>query len=246
MNFTIILPTLNEKGHILNLIELIKKNFRNKKIKYEIIIVDDNSTDGTIKLINKYKKKDKKIKFFIRKKKKRNLAQSLNLGIQKSIYNNIIWIDADFQHPPKYITTMFRYIKSYDVVIFSRFLKKSTRYFNKNIRTKEANENQSIYFNKLCNFLFYKELTDYTSGYICIKKNELINYKLKGYYGEYFLSLLIYIKNKNLRIIELPFDEKNRKTGNSKTIGGSKFRYIYVCSNYIFSLVKNLIIKLFP
>ena len=245
MNFSIILPTLNEKGHILNLIDSIKKNFKNKKNKFEIIIVDDNSTDGTIRLINKYIKKNKKIRLFVRKGKKRNLAQSLNFGIQKTIYENIIWMDADFQHPPKYIATTFKYIENYDAIIFSRFLKKSSRYFDKDIKTKETNENQSIYFNKICNLLFYKELTDYTSGYICIKKKKLINYKLKGYYGEYFLSLLIQLKNKNLKIIELPFDEKFRKTGDSKTIGGSKFRYIYVCSNYIFSVIKNLIIKLF-
>ena len=101
-------------------------------------------------------------------------------------------MDADYQHPPKYITTTFKYIKNYDAIIFSRFLKKSTRYFHKDDRTKEPNENQSIYFNKICNLLFYKNLTDYTSGYICIKKKELIGYKLKGFYGEYFLSLLIH------------------------------------------------------
>ena len=245
MEFSIILPTLNEKGHILDLINSIKKNFKNKKIKFEIIIVDDNSTDGTAQLVKKKTKKDKKIKLFIRKGEKKNLAKSLNLGIKKSKYQNIIWMDADYQHPPKYIRKIFRLIKNYDIIIFSRFLKKSKRYFDKDIRTKEANENQSIYFNKICNFLFYKELTDYTSGYICIKKKELTNYNLRGYYGEYFLNLLIYIKKKKLRIIELPFDEKFRKTGDSKTIGGGKLRYIYVCSNYIFSIFKNIIIKLF-
>ena len=58
--FSIILPTLNEKGHILKLIESIKKNFKNKKFKFEIIIVDDNSTDGTIQIIKKNKEKFKK------------------------------------------------------------------------------------------------------------------------------------------------------------------------------------------
>jgi glycosyltransferase involved in cell wall biosynthesis len=67
MEFSIILPTLNEKGHILKLIESIKKNFKNKKFKFEIIIVDDNSTDGTIQIIKKNKKRYKKIKLFIRK-----------------------------------------------------------------------------------------------------------------------------------------------------------------------------------
>tara|TARA_Y100000590_G_C15712915_1_gene1010908 strand:- start:1740 stop:2480 length:741 start_codon:yes stop_codon:yes gene_type:complete len=245
MNYTIILPTLNENGHIIQLIKSIKKNFKNKKNKYEIILVDDNSIDGTVNTVKKYEKKDKKIRLFVRHNKKRNLAESLNLGILKAKYENLIWLDADFQHPPEYIKEMFKYSKKYDVIIFSRFLKKSIRYFDKNVNAKEANENQSIFFNKLCKFFFYKNITDYTSGYICISKKKLKNYKLKGYYGEYFLSLLIYCKKNNLAIIELPFKEKFRKTGFSKTIGESKLRYIFVCSNYFFSIIKNIFTKIF-
>ena len=197
MSYSVILPTLNENGHIIKLINSIIKNFTDKKIKYEIIIVDDNSLDGTINTIKREILRNNKIKLFVRRKKKRNLAKSINLGITKSKYENLIWMDADYQHPPKYITTIFKHIKNYDAIIFSRFLKKSTRYFDKDKELKEPNENQSIYFNKICNVLFYKNLTDYTSGYICIKKRKLTKYKLKGYYGEYFLNLLIYLKKKN-------------------------------------------------
>ena len=196
------------------------------------------------KNLKKFKEKNNKVKIFVRNNKKRNLAESLNLGISKAKYENLIWLDADFQHPPEYIKEIFKYSKKYDVVIFSRFLKKSIRYFDKNIKTKEANEDQSIFFNKLCKFIFYKDITDYTSGYICIKKNKIKNIKLKGYYGEYFLSLLIYCKKNNLSILELPFKEKLRKTGSSKTIGGSKVRYVIVCLNYIISIIKNILIKI--
>ena len=57
MNYSVILPTLNENGHIIQLIKSIKKNFINRKNKYEIIVVDDNSIDGTINTVKKYKKK---------------------------------------------------------------------------------------------------------------------------------------------------------------------------------------------
>jgi len=244
MNYSIILPTLNENGHIIQLIESIKNNFKDKKNNYEIIVVDDNSTDGTINTLKIFKKKNKRVKLFVRHNKKRNLAKSLNLGISKAKYENLVWLDADFQHPPEYIKTIFKYSEKYDVIIFSRFLEKSIRYFDKNINTKEANEDQSIFFNKLCKFIFYKNITDYTSGYICIKKNKIRKIKLKGYYGEYFLSLLIYCKKNNLTILELPFKEKFRKTGSSKTIGGSKLRYIIVCFNYIISIIKNILIKM--
>ena len=71
MNYSIILPTLNENGHIIKLINSIQKNFNNKKIKYEVIVVDDNSVDGTINTIKKAIIKDNKIRLFIRKEKKK-------------------------------------------------------------------------------------------------------------------------------------------------------------------------------
>ena len=52
----------------------------------------------------------------------------------------------------------------------------------KNLDAKELNENQSIFFNKLCNFFLYKDLTDYTSGFICIKKNIFNSYLFTNLY----------------------------------------------------------------
>ena len=71
MSYSIILPTLNENGHIIKLINAIIKNFRNKKIRYEIIVVDDNSIDGTIDTIKKELIKNNKIRLFVRKEKKK-------------------------------------------------------------------------------------------------------------------------------------------------------------------------------
>ena len=103
----------------------------------------------------------------------KNLAKSINLGIQKSKYENIIWMDADFQHPPDNIKLFHNYQEKFDLIIFSRFLKDSTRYFDDNISKKKINEPGSIFFNKLCRSLLYKDITDYTSGFICIKKKFL-------------------------------------------------------------------------
>ncbi|MDB4081383.1 glycosyltransferase [Candidatus Pelagibacter sp.] len=243
MNYSIILPTLNENGHIIKLINAIIKNFRGKKVKYEVIVVDDNSIDGTINTVKKESIRNNKIRFFVRKNKKKNLAASLNLGIKQSRYENIIWMDADFQHPPEYIKYMFKHMQKKDIIIYSRFLKKSVRYFDNKKFPKENNEDQSVLFNKLCNLIFYKDITDYTSGYICIKKNIINKKSLKGFYGEYFLDLIVYCKKKKLKILELPFKEKIRKTGQSKTIGGNKVRYIILCLNYVLSIFVNFIKK---
>ena len=239
MSYTVILPTLNESGHIVSLIKDIGSALSELKQKYEIIIVDDNSSDGTIDLVRKIGKEKPEVQLFVRENKKKNLAKSINLGIQKSKYENIIWMDADFQHPPDNIKLFHNYQEKFDLIIFSRFLKDSTRYFDDNISKKKINEPGSIFFNKLCRSLLYKDITDYTSGFICIKKKIFENYMLKGYYGDYFINLIIYSRLKNYSIIELPFADKERSSGYGKTAPGFSFRYLMVCLNYILSLLQN-------
>ena len=49
----------------------------------------------------------------------------------------------------------------------------------------------SILLNKICNLVLFEEFTDYTSGYILINKEFLDTIELKGYYGDYFINLLV-------------------------------------------------------
>ena len=99
--YSIILPTLNEVGHIEKLILDISKICTLNNTKYEIITVDDNSTDGTIDVVKKIKLKNPNVRIAVRINKKKNLVESLKDGINMSKYNYIIWLDADYSHPPK-------------------------------------------------------------------------------------------------------------------------------------------------
>ena len=243
MSFSVILPTLNEAGHIVQLVKSIGKVL--SKHKYEIIIVDDNSTDTTPELCLKLKKTNKKVNFISREGLKRNLAESINLGIKKSKFENIIWLDADFQHPPQYIKEFIKYQKNFDVIIFSRFLPKSKRYFTNKKFKKEINENQSIFFNNLCKFLLFSDITDYTSGFICIKKKIFNNYRLKGYYGEYFISLITHCKLEKKKIKELPYNEKARYSGTSKTLPEISYKYLILMYKYSICLTLNIFKKNF-
>ena len=244
MSYSVILPTLNEKGHIIELIKNIQKVFSEINQNYEIILVDDNSTDGTIEILKEIEKKYENLKLFVRENQKKNLAKSIYLGIKESKYENIIWMDADFQHPPDHLKFFHYKQADYDVIIFSRFLQSSTRYFDEDLSKKEKNENQSIFFNKLCRFFLYKDITDYTSGFICIKKKIFNNYQFNGYYGEYFIDLIIHCKKKNYSILELPFKEKERSSGSSKTMMGYTPKYIIICFNYFIVLFKNILKKI--
>ena len=121
ISLSIIIPILNEENNIKILTNKIIQNL--KKIKYEIIYVDDNSTDGSKKILFKLKKK---YKFFrpIFRDKNRDLSQSCFDGIKKAKYENILIMDGDLQHNPKYIKKMLTELnkKKLDVVIGARRL----------------------------------------------------------------------------------------------------------------------------
>ena len=239
MSFSVILPTLNEKGHILKLIEQISHIFNTYKKEYEIIVVDDNSNDGTFEIVKNYQIDNSYLKAILRTNKKKNLAESINEGILASKFENIIWLDADFQHPPKYIKNFIEKSKKYDAIISSRFLDESERYFNNDKFKKQINENQSYLYNKLCRIFLFRDITDYTSGYICVKKKFFENYSLKGYYGDYFVDMIVNLKKKKINLIEIPFKDEIRASGISKTVVKVNIKYIYICFRYFLTLIKS-------
>lgn len=236
-SYSVILPTLNEVGHINSLIKEISNNFDKFNIEYEIIVVDDNSVDGTVNEISKIN--NSRIIIHKREGRKKSLVDSLNEGINISNNEYIIWMDADFSHPPNYIEKFIRLKneKNFDVIVCSRFLKESTRYYNIQNKKKAGIDFLSNFLNKICKIFLFSDFTDYTSGYICIKKKIIKNIKLNGYYGDYFITLITKCKLANYNVLEIPFEERERASGNSKTTG-NKISLIIKCFFYFVALNK--------
>ena len=76
----------------------------------------------------------------------------------------------------------------------------------------------SNFLNKICNFFLFSDFTDYTSGYICINSEIIKNIKLKGYYGDYFITLITKYKLAGHSIIEIPFVEKIEQVASQKQL----------------------------
>ena len=70
------------------------------------------------------------------------------------------------------------------------------------------------------------------------KKKCFDNYTLNGFYGDYFLDLIINLKKNNYKILEIPYKDAERATGFSKTVVKINFKYIYICFRYMLTLLK--------
>jgi len=209
---SIIIPTYNEKDNIVNLIKEIRLRLKKADIINEVIIVDDDSTDGTGETISKNFDKDKSIRLFVRKNSK-ELGSAILFGIRKVRGSVIIGMDADFNHPPSAIVELIKQLKDYHLVVASRYVGSGGMHDRFKFIT-------SYIFNWSLKSLLNFPIMDNTSGFYAIKKNDLfklpLDYIYKGY-GEYHIKLVYLACKNNLRIKEIPVYFPKRVFGLSKS-----------------------------
>tara|TARA_Y100000590_G_C15471708_1_gene920422 strand:- start:2 stop:727 length:726 start_codon:yes stop_codon:yes gene_type:complete len=212
---SIVIPILNEAKNILLLVPEINKVKKKLKInKFEILLIDDNSDDNIKEVVKKLRKKYKYLKLFIRKNKNKDLSQSCILGFEKASFKNILVMDGDYQHSPKYIIKMFKvYLKeNCDIVVGSRdLIKKQSRGLS------QVRRLFSIILILLINFLLGNKTKDPMSGYFIFNKKIFVKNKKNMFgYGYKILSDLIYSSNKNIKIKDVTILFDRRVSGKSK------------------------------
>jgi len=210
---SVILPTYNEKGNIVLLIEAIQNVLNKIENEFEIIVVDDNSPDKTGKNVEERHKGNSRVKVFIRTNE-RGLATAIRFGYEHSKGKHLIVMDTDFSHPTYVIPKLLGYLKEHDLVLASRYIKGGRMVTNR----------PQYYLSKLLN-IFIKnylglKILDSTNGFFAAKREifSSINKDKVFYgYGDYFFKLLYHLKNKNFKIKEIPFVYEKRLSGQSKT-----------------------------
>ncbi len=211
IQFSIVIPILNESKNIKKLAHLIKKKL-DKKFKYEIIFVDDNSEDGSDIVLKEQSKKNKNIKFIIRIDKQPDLTKSCLIGIKKAKYKYIVIMDGDLQHNPSDIPKLINFLhkENLDIVIGSRNFSKVYEKKSLNFLRYFA----SIFIKKILIFFLGYKTDDPLSGFFCFKKKIIYKKKLFGK-GYKILSDIIY-SSKNLKIKDLEIKFNHRIRGESK------------------------------
>lgn len=210
----IILPTYNEKNNV----EFIVRETTAAAPKADILIVDDNSPDGTANVVKKLIPQYPRLSL-LERPAKTGLGDAYKEAIKKVISDKnvyaVITMDADGSHQPKYLKDFLEYIKNYDLVIGSRYI------------AGGGIENWELWRKSLSKFgnLYAKILTglkisDLTAGFMCIKRDllEKINFDeidSTGY--AYLIEFKFYcINNLGARFKEVPIIFKERGRGESK------------------------------
>ena len=235
ISISIILPTLNEIENLKILIPEIVEVLKSQNIKdFEIIVVDDNSDDGTETFINSLSKENGKIKIIVRSDIK-SLPKSIYEGILYSSKSYVMWLDADGSMDSNSVEKLIiEQKKDRDsVIVGSRFvegggykgIEKDRKLGIIQYIRKISNSEDSVlaiylskYFNKLISMLTNIGVNDITSGFIIGRKKYFIDDVFSNStYGEYFLYLMKNLKKKEIKVVEVGYYCKPRKHGFSKT-----------------------------
>ncbi|RLG87672.1 MAG: glycosyltransferase family 2 protein, partial [Thermoprotei archaeon] len=208
---SIIIPTYNERENIPILLKRIDDSLRRHNIDYEVIIVDDNSPDGTadvaLKLSSQYPIK------VLKRKGKMGLSSAVLDGLKLANSDIIAVMDADLQHPPEVLPRMYEELisNSNDIVIASRYVKGgSIKQWSliRRIISRTAIMIAHILIPKT------RGLKDIMSGYFMFRRNIIEGVKLNPKGFKILLEILA--KGNYSNVSEVPYTFDIRRYGKSK------------------------------
>lgn len=236
MNVTVIVPTYNEKDNITRLIEELQKVF--SKIKHHhmsILVVDDNSPDGTGELVRSAQKHHKNLHLITGKKEGLGKAylRGMKFASEDLSADVMFEMDADFSHDPKSIPSFLQNIdKGDDLVIGSRYIKGGSIPDNWGVHRKIF----SVLGNLIVRVaLFNFGQKDWTTGFRAIRTPlyKKIRREIDSFKGYTFQVAFLHRSIlSGAKISEVPIHFKDREFGHSK-----------IGSEYVINLIRYLIIS---
>lgn len=208
---SIVLPTYNEAGNILALIDKIQIAVP-AGWRYEILVMDDNSPDGTFELVHQRAKRDPNVKGVLRTAD-RGFAKSIRDGIERASAPRIIVMDSDLTHDPGDICRLLHVGEIFDFVSGSRFCAGGRM-------VDTAHYVASMIFNWGLRILIGTQVQDNLGGYFTARRDTIMKLPLDAIfygYGEYYFRLLHFAQHAGCSIVEIPSAYLLRGTGKSKS-----------------------------
>jgi len=226
MKVSVILPTYNEAANIVGLVEKIIENIPQEWDR-EIIVVDDNSPDGTYQVVASTFESNPAVVAVLRSED-RGLAKSIRAGVERSNGDQIVVMDTDFTHDPFEIPKMLHVSKVYDIVSGSRFCPGGDMGSYRHYLC-------SLIYNWFVRIVLHTQIQDNLGGFFTITRHCLAVLpfdKIFFGYGDYYFRLLHYAQRAGMSIIEVPAYYNTRQKGSSKS------RFWKLLLDYTAALVK--------
>jgi dolichyl-phosphate beta-glucosyltransferase len=169
IRYSVVVPLYNEekrlKDFVPYLIEYLGKKYGRE---FELLLVDDGSSDNTVSLLKSFSNRGSNIKI-LDYKPNHGKGYAVKYGIMRSTGEYIVFIDADGSIPPEEIPTMFNKLKMYDVVVGDRSSEESK------VEQPPSRKAVGIIFNLYVNMLFFTGVTDHLCGFKGFKRKYAID-----------------------------------------------------------------------
>jgi dolichol-phosphate mannosyltransferase len=210
----VVIPTYNEADNIETLISQILY----LQPGFDILVIDDNSPDGTGRIVDELSRKTDKIKILHRPKKS-GLGKAYLEGfslvlLQTPPYEKVIQMDADFSHHPKYLSDLLEATENRDISIGSRYI-----VTGKILDWRLSRRVLSYMASFHVRFWLRLKVRDCTSGFRCFRREVLDNIGLEKIKSNGYL-FQIEVLNRCLRFgysfKEIPITFVERKAGKTK------------------------------
>ncbi len=211
---SVVIPTYNERENMMKLVPVLERIFLREGYDGEIVVVDDNSPDGTADLLENLNEKYGNIRVILREKPL-GVGSATVRGMREAEKPIIVTMDADFAHPPSLIPRLLENIDDCDIVVASRHIKGGR------MIAPLLHVFASCTINLAANLLLRNKVRDNTGGFKAIKKTVIDKIEVCSRGGEYDIELLYKAERMGFCIKEVPFVYTWRK------LGGSKNRPIY-------------------
>jgi len=216
----VVLPTYNEADNVLELSRLVL----DADPSIDVLVVDDNSPDGTGDLVEDKAKEQQRL-HLLRRPAKLGLGTAYLAGFDYGLnhdYDQIFTMDGDFSHNPRYIPQMLAGMKHYDVVIGSRYVP-GGGIQNWSLHRRLL----SAFANFYARVLLRLPVMDCTSGFRCYSREVLETVKTFeiASSGYSFLEEMVWrVSRCGFRIGEIPIIFENRRAGSSKIDSSEVYR----------------------
>ena len=211
---SVVLGTYNERENLAKLVPTIESVFEENRIDCEIVVVDDNSPDGTSELIRELGMKYGNVRLLWRPEKMGPGSAHAD-GYRAAKGDIIIGMDTDFSHDPYDIPRFLAKIDDgYDLVQASRYIEGGTYEVNSFQTWKK--KMASKFGNVLIAFFSRVPLHDFTTSFRAVRRVVVENVKTESSGNSFFMEFLVKAHRNGYRLIEIPIAFKDRVIGKSK------------------------------